>query len=406
MRSIGTKSTTRDKLLKLASHLAVIFLSIIICLWMTSGAKAEVIKLKQISSAGKDAAAFSLEFDRELSKDQVAIKFDRNFIQLEMNDVSAYPAFTRSFDGGDIHKAFAYQYSPEIARVRFFVDGEATRLTDITDYQINGKELILSLRKSPSAIREVIRARASSVDRSGSKLTEEESDLLGELTKKSIPKRSKIGSDGVQADSKVVAQTNEHVSAQTAEAAEGDLFSNKNSKKTASIKQTAKSSSVDLGTGLGRLIFSLLIVLGIIGAITYGLKKGLFGRSFSPVKSLDQNIMQTLGTHPMGPNRSLMVVKIVDEIVVLGVTEHSINHVMNLNPDADFLFKKDKDEKEFSLGQFRNIISGKISNDEIDLEDKIEASSSSLQSARSTSSESSDIRNQIRKKISGFKPLT
>ena len=147
-----------------------------------------------------------------------------------------------------------------------------------------------------------------------------------------------------------------------------------NSSPAAILPQTSNSltkvnAKPSIASGIIRLIFSLLIVLTVIAAIAYALKKGLFGKSFTPAKQLNSEIIKTLGNHNLGPNRSLVVVKIVDEVVVLGVTEHSINHVMNLDPEADFAFAL-KTEK---------------------IADQVK--------------HSYDLKSEIQKKISGFKAL-
>lgn len=82
-----------------------------------------------------------------------------------------------------------------------------------------------------------------------------------------------------------------------------------------------------------KAIFSLAVVLALLGAFLYGLKAfmkrtGSRGAAFAkPVK--------VLGVYPLDYKKNLTVVDVAGEIIVLGVTPTSINLVAKIdNPAA------------------------------------------------------------------------
>lgn len=82
-----------------------------------------------------------------------------------------------------------------------------------------------------------------------------------------------------------------------------------------------------------KAVFSLAVVLALLGAFLYGLKAfmkraGSRGAAFAkPVK--------VLGVYPLDYKKNLTVVDVAGEIIVLGVTPTSINMVTRIeNPEA------------------------------------------------------------------------
>ena len=71
-------------------------------------------------------------------------------------------------------------------------------------------------------------------------------------------------------------------------------------------------------------IISLIIVLGIILAIGWLLKRSKIPLSHSPIN------MKTIAAHSLGPRERLVVIEIADQWHVIGVTSHSINSIAQL----------------------------------------------------------------------------
>lgn len=71
-------------------------------------------------------------------------------------------------------------------------------------------------------------------------------------------------------------------------------------------------------------IISLIIVLGIILAIGWLLKRSKMPLSHNPIS------MKTIAALSIGPRERLLVVEIADQWHVIGVTSHSINSIAQL----------------------------------------------------------------------------
>jgi flagellar protein FliO/FliZ len=71
-------------------------------------------------------------------------------------------------------------------------------------------------------------------------------------------------------------------------------------------------------------VVSLVIVLGLIIALAWLLKRSKIGLSHHSV------VIKTLGGISIGPREKLLVVEIADQWYVLGVSSHSINLITQL----------------------------------------------------------------------------
>lgn len=97
------------------------------------------------------------------------------------------------------------------------------------------------------------------------------------------------------------------------------------------------SGPVSVDAGLGgtafRLLLGLVIVVGLIMGVWYVMKR--IQRSRYP--ALDETRPQLIGvlaTTPLGPNRALHIVRVGDEVVLVGATDHAVQTVAHLDADT------------------------------------------------------------------------
>lgn len=87
--------------------------------------------------------------------------------------------------------------------------------------------------------------------------------------------------------------------------------------------QTAAASGKQENVGwvTARIGFYLLLVIGAIFAVSWGIKRlGLAGRS-----KIGGGSMDTLEVLPLGPNRAIMLVRVMDRVYLLAQTQNSIS---------------------------------------------------------------------------------
>src|SRR4051812_40798307 len=77
------------------------------------------------------------------------------------------------------------------------------------------------------------------------------------------------------------------------------------------------------GGGFFRMLFGLLVVVGVIYGVYWLLKKVKAGKE----EQASGRGLSTIATLPLGPNRSLHMVRAGGEIVILGVAEHGVTPI-------------------------------------------------------------------------------
>ena len=82
-----------------------------------------------------------------------------------------------------------------------------------------------------------------------------------------------------------------------------------------------------------RIFFALLVVIVFMVVFLYVLKKYL-GKTNIPLFDKKKNI-EVLSTTYLGPKRSICIIRIDSEILVLGITPNSINFLTKLEPKTE-----------------------------------------------------------------------
>lgn len=86
-----------------------------------------------------------------------------------------------------------------------------------------------------------------------------------------------------------------------------------------------KVTAKDTGSSLGRLVLILAVILGF-GLLAYvGLRKYRFQN-----RKVSQFEMKILAQHHLGPKKSLAVVRVAGESILIGLTDHHISMIKSL----------------------------------------------------------------------------
>lgn len=94
------------------------------------------------------------------------------------------------------------------------------------------------------------------------------------------------------------------------------------------------------GGTLVRMGLGLVVVLAIIVAVWYVLKRVKSSR-YPETDARGSAMIDVLATTPLGPNRNLHLVRVGDELMVIGATDHSVNAVARIEADQTELFLSD-----------------------------------------------------------------
>lgn len=151
---------------------------------------------------------------------------------------------------------------------------------------------------------------------------------------------------------------------------------NENKKETEIPVLAAKTSdaSAKQSSSTSRVILSLGLVLGLLFGFSVFLKKFL---RKSPLKKNSQ--IKVLTQHYLGPKKSLAIIRVAGESMLIGVTDNNINLIKTLAlldeeiPESiqprDFaksldqsMSGADDEVEEFSISKIKDFVSGRLKN--------------------------------------------
>jgi flagellar protein FliO/FliZ len=289
-----------------------------------------------------DAGQVDLFFDEKIDRNQIKTEFVGDIIQISLQDVSVYPAKVMNLSNGDVTKIFAYQYAPRLVRTRLSVKGKAEDYKNRIAIRPNGKTI--SIRLDGAAAHEIAAApavvsaaaprrpdaRPAVAAPQAPQPSEDEKRLLERVLKGS-------GSD---AEAQAAAAPSEKESAKPAKVqAEPAPLTKAGKSKSNPASTTLTDGKAE--PSLWRGFAMLGIVLGLFGAIVWVIrraKKANDGVSKWVSKMIpsarNPKMIEVIQTHHLGPKKSIAVVKIAGQTLVLGITAESINLISTLAADG------------------------------------------------------------------------
>ena len=299
-----------------------------------------VTALKQIRVT--EGSRVEMDFDGKLKSSQIKTEFFNDVIQISLSDVSVYPAKIFSVSGPNLAKVFAYQYSPKLVRARLTVKGKAEAFKDRVSVQVIGNSInvVLSDEASASAsgAKDQIHQSAAQAVRADSAAKAEAKSEAKSEAKGVAP--VPLSTDEKSLLDKVLTQpvpTKESLK-------EKDAIPASTGRTLAWGKKTeAKASSSVL-----RILGMLGLVLGVFLAFALILKQAkkltgpgskrfnsMLGRFVRVKLGHREKMIDVVATHYLGPKKSIAVVRVCGRLLVLGVSNDSINLISQLaDPSA------------------------------------------------------------------------
>ncbi len=286
-----------------------------------------------------------IQLDGVPSKGALEFDYVRDIVQLSIQNSTIYPAKILHSESGDeaFSKVFAYQYAPNLVRVRFTVGGKAEVYRGKVKLEQKGK--ILTIR-----FPETITDARDQADREQSLLAK----VLSQAASVTGPAAEKSEVQETKAVKSVEAPVSE---------APAPVVESKPSKLTG----TRANSSPQLGgarSGVSpmRSLFAMFLVVGGLGMVLVYVKsrkKGVQGKRngdswFSQVLSgakKNTSYIEVLASHALGPKQSITVVRIRDQKFVLGVTQDSVQLITQLDSDENDLDVLDDPKVADSIGK-------------------------------------------------------
>ena len=315
------------------------------------------LNLKKVNIV--DGNQIELIFDGKVESSQIKTEFVRDNIQLSLSNTSVYPAKVSMVSGSDLTKVFAYQYSPALVRARFTVKGDASNYANRLQVKISGKSVTVKIAAGKSD--QVATTASSALKTVAAAPAAEAPSVDTDKEKKKLLER-------VAAEEKTADTANDKAE-KAPEKASGGLFGNsEKGEKGERHLAGGKSREKELGTNKPlpspfRSIGVMLFVLGVFGLFVMFLKRlksdGKSARSAKGAKGLGgflsklsgqgaaKEMIEVVATHHLAPKRSIVVVRVQNRMLVLGMTNDSVNLI------TEFKAGEDGDaEENIEIGDF------------------------------------------------------
>lgn len=331
------------------------FRIVILGLAILPGLAQAAVNLKKVNII--DGNQIELLFDGKIETSQVKTEFVRDNIQLSLSNTSVYPAKVSMVSGSDLMKVFAYQYSPALVRARFTVKGEASQYANRLQVKISGKTV--SVRIAPAKADQVVSAAASALRTVSApeKTVEPASAALAkEAEQKELLER--------------ISASEREKGAETAATKIADKSDEKSEKKMGRKESLAGGKPLPSPF---RSIGVMLFVLGIFGLFVLFLKRMKNGQSNAKAArgglggflnklsgtGAGTAMIEVVATHHLAPKRSIVVVRVQDRMLVLGMTNDSVNLITEFRAGEDGAA-----DENIGLGDFAASLK-KFENDEM-----------------------------------------
>jgi len=301
------------------SYKTVLALAVLAFGFMMSPSAQASLTIRDIRINGNQV---SIQLDG-VSQKSVDLDYVRDIVQFSIPNASIYPARIIHAEHQAFSKVFAYQYAPNLVRVRFTVDGNATAFKGKVKWSQKGKVLSVSF---PSA--------ASMASAKGDVSDDQEKSLLAKVLGSS-PKE-KVQVEAIKPE-------------KAAPKAHAKSPSHKLTGRSDESSNAEAASPLLAGQSAGPSVFRsflamMLVVGGLALVLIYVKRKknsvqarkvgnswlsNLLPNSMKKQKSFIEVVAQ----HSLGPKHSITVVKIKGQQFVLAITPENLQLITQLDSD-------------------------------------------------------------------------
>ncbi len=306
----------------------------------------EVLSLVDVKNhKTDDGYVVELNFNQDIKSDQFTLDFINETVQINLPSVQLLKGTQKSSVSEDIVKSiYTYKVSNKLARTRVILNSDAMKYQNQTQLVAEGNILKLVIKNAVASVASVqvneedLKAAQDWVAREDAKENEKAQATQVKLTKEEI-----------------------------------------NSLKESEIPVLSKSgvANTDKKTNTtARVVLSLVVVFGLLAAFGFYAK-----RNFAKAPKNKNNQIKVLTQHYLGPKKSLAIIRVAGESILIGVTDQNISLIKTLalmdeevpqETPKDFsstlnkIFKKDKiqeetqEQDEFSISKIKDVVSGKL----------------------------------------------
>lgn len=390
------------------------------------------VQVTKGSGATSGLEQIEITFDREIDRKQIQTELFRDIIQLSLRDVAVYPAKIVAVSGKNLSKVFAYQYTPKLVRFRMTVNGKAEDYDGRFLVEPRGKVLSLRfVREQASQDRDKLVVQAAQALRAAPQDSAKVGD--GSSEPKAPESHAALGKIE-QREQALLKNVLESDAKKNGKPATGTpLFAESTDKNVETTsKPSAKSAMSAILRSIGWMFMALIALIAaavlvkkirsrrmplgdvsVAGVSSFLRKIGTAGSSLGVKLGIkrDARMIEVVSNHYLGPKKSIAVVRIRGKLLVVGITNDSINLITQLDSGSESPESEDgglDTDPEALLNEFRGAAAGGVgarSAGPAVFANAIDQAMRSPASPSASSSGSNSAREKIRKRMEGMKVL-
>ncbi len=321
------------------------FLLITLSLFISS--QAFSAELKKINSYTKDESFYTeLTFDEAVSSDQVSLDFINETVQVNLSKASLGKSISTKVEDEKVRTIYTYKLADGTIRSRIiYKDGiKAGDFQDVTVVEAKDNKVIVKI-----ADRQTLPAKVA---------------VSEKISDEDLAQAAQWLQDAEKTENSLAAVKEAEIEASKTKR-ESEIPILATSKSSASERKEASTS---------RVMVSLVLVLGLLLGFSVFLRKFM---KRTPQKKHSQ--VKVLAQHYLGPKKSLAIIRVAGESMLIGVTDQNINLIKTLalldeeipeNTPKDFSQSLDNsmsdgpqdEEDEFSISKIKDFVSGRLKN--------------------------------------------
>ncbi len=304
----------------------------------SSPCNAAALSVREIQTS--ESNQVEIHLDGNLPKNSISVDYVRDNIQISLLNTTIYPAKMLHVDGSVFNKIFAYQYSPNLVRIRFTVNGQAEAFRGKVNWSEVGK--VISVKFAAP-------------------LAAEPSEQLDEAKEKSLLSKVLGSSEVAKPESKPQNKREENSNSENKGTEKIDLGKGDDARLL--NKSPPKLGGARPAPSAGKAFLILVSIVGGLGIVLLLVKRkkpnlqakmvgtGWWSNFMPGALRKPRSFIEILGQHSLGAKQSIVVVRIKGQQFVLGVSQDNVQLITQLDADESEMDLLDDPAVSESIGK-------------------------------------------------------
>ena len=295
------------------------------------------LTVRDIQIVGKNQIEISM--DGVAPKGSFEVDYVRDIVQFSIQNATIYPAKIVHSDsqaaGSVFSKVFAYQYAPNLVRIRFSIDGRADDFKGKVKWVQKGKQVSVQFQDLGISKQNV---KANPID--------QERSLLAKVLGRDKPAPVEV-EKVKESEKQPEKQVEKPILSERKNSTPSHLNNNSlvNNSASGLGAQNVSLGGQKSGSSMLRSFLAMFAIVGGLGLFLIYVKRkqsgvqakkigdSWFSNLLPQSMKKQKSFIEVMGQHSLGPKQSIVVIRIRGQQFVLGVTQDSVQLITQLDAD-------------------------------------------------------------------------